>query len=166
MSTSPDLGIPFIAEQQVEPEVTHNSAIVVMSALLKGVINATTNTPPVSPTAGDAYIIGGSPTGAWNGKAKKIAIFYNGGWLYIPGVDDNGSQIAMGARQEGMTIYDQNINGLQVFDGTNWQARYLLEAAKQAAVADATGGSTVDTEARAALNSLLAKCRTLGLITT
>lgn len=166
MSTSPDLGIPFIAEQQVEPELTHNSALVVMSALLKGVINATNNTPPGSPTVGDAYIVGSAGAGDWYGKSKTIAIYYNGGWLHIPGVDSNGTQITMGSRQEGMCVYDQNINGLQVFDGTNWQPRYLLEAAKQAAVADATGGSTVDTEARAALNSLLAKCRTLGLIST
>jgi hypothetical protein len=34
-----------------------------------------------------------------------------------------------------------------------------------AAIADATGGATVDTEARAALNDLLAKLRTKGLLT-
>jgi hypothetical protein len=39
-------------------------------------------------------------------------------------------------------------------------------AGQQAAIADASGGSTVDTEARAALNDLLAKLRTLGLIAT
>jgi hypothetical protein len=164
MSTSPDLGIPFIAEQQVQPEVTHNSALVVMSALLKGVISSGGNTPPGSPTEGDAYIIGTAGTGAWNGKNNKIAIYYNGAWNYIPGVDDNGAQIAMGARQEGMVVYDQAINGLQVWSGSAWVARYLLQAATQAAVADATGGSTVDAEARTALNSLLAKCRTLGII--
>lgn len=164
MSTSPDLGFPLLAEQQVEPEVTHNESVTIISALLKGVINATTSTPPGSPGEGDAYIVASSPTGAWSGKAKTIALYYNGGWLFIPGFDSNGSQIAIGARHEGMAVYDQNINGFQIFDGTNWQARYVLQAATQAAVADATGGSTVDTEARTALNSLLAKCRTLGLI--
>lgn len=37
---------------------------------------------------------------------------------------------------------------------------------QQAAVADATGGATVDTEARTAINSLLARLRTHGLIAT
>lgn len=37
-------------------------------------------------------------------------------------------------------------------------------SARQAAVADASGGSTVDTEARAAINALLARLRTHGLI--
>lgn len=39
-------------------------------------------------------------------------------------------------------------------------------AAQPTAVADASGGATVDTEARAALNALLARLRTLGLIAT
>lgn len=37
---------------------------------------------------------------------------------------------------------------------------------RPAAVADATGGTTIDAEARAAVNALLARVRTLGLITT
>jgi hypothetical protein len=36
--------------------------------------------------------------------------------------------------------------------------------AKGDAVPDATGGITVDTEARAAINALLARLRTIGLI--
>lgn len=35
-----------------------------------------------------------------------------------------------------------------------------------AAVADATGGATVDAEARTALNALLAQLRTIGVIAT
>ena len=35
-----------------------------------------------------------------------------------------------------------------------------------AAVADAAGGATVDAEARAAINGLLAELRTMGLIAT
>lgn len=38
--------------------------------------------------------------------------------------------------------------------------------AQESAIADASGGATVDTEARAALNSLLAACRSHGLIGT
>lgn len=39
-------------------------------------------------------------------------------------------------------------------------------AAQPAAVADAAGGTIIDIEARAALNALLARLRTLGLIAT
>lgn len=37
------------------------------------VINRTTATPPGSPADGDAYIVAGSPTGAWVGHTGKIA---------------------------------------------------------------------------------------------
>lgn len=43
------------------------------------------------------------------------------------------------------------------------QATPIFQAA---AVADATGGSPVDVEARAALNALLARLRTAGLLAT
>lgn len=42
----------------------------------------------------------------------------------------------------------------------------VTPAVQQAAIADAASGSTVDAEARTALNDLLAKLRTLGLIAT
>lgn len=39
------------------------------------VINMSTNTPPSSPSAGDKYVIGSTPTGAWVGYARQIAIW-------------------------------------------------------------------------------------------
>lgn len=36
--------------------------------------NQTTDTPPGSPSVGDAYIIGDSPTGDWVGKSNQVAI--------------------------------------------------------------------------------------------
>jgi len=39
-------------------------------------------------------------------------------------------------------------------------------SAQPAAVGDASGGATVDAEARTAINDLLARLRTLGLVTT
>lgn len=166
MSTSPDFGLPLVAAQQVQPEVTHNEAIVLLTIAQKGIINATTSTPPGSPTEGDAYIVASSPTGAWVGKTNCIALYYNASWKFWPGNNSSGTQITPSTRQEGMRVWDQSINGLQVFDGSAWQARYLLTAPTQTSVADATGGSTIDAEARAALNALLARCRTLGLIET
>jgi len=42
-----------------------------------------TNTPPGSPTAGDAYIIDTSPTGAWASNAKYVTVYTARGWVYI-----------------------------------------------------------------------------------
>jgi hypothetical protein len=40
------------------------------------------STPPGSPTNGDRYLVGASPTGAWAGQAGKIAIYYSG-WSFL-----------------------------------------------------------------------------------
>lgn len=105
MSTSPDFGLPYIAASQAQPEVTHNEAISLLQALLNGVIDRGVNTPPGSPSEGDAYIVGSAPTGEWTGRANCIAVFFGTGWLFVPGNDENGDPIAMGARQEGMRVY-------------------------------------------------------------
>lgn len=53
--------------------------------------------------------------------------------------------------------------------GPRWQVGVVTHYgswARQAAIADAAGGATVDAEARTALNDLLAKLRTINIITT
>lgn len=43
------------------------------------------NSPPGSPTAGVRYIVGASPTGAWSGKAGRLAVYVNSAWVfYVP----------------------------------------------------------------------------------
>ena len=71
------------------------------------VINQTTNTPPGSPVAGDMYIIGASPTGAWASKAKQIAI-YGESWYYI--IPEAGFR----------DFYDAAKGAWFKHDGTNW----------------------------------------------
>ena len=43
------------------------------------------NAPPVSPSDGDAYIVGTSPTGLWSGKANQVAFWRDssGVWSFI-----------------------------------------------------------------------------------
>jgi len=40
------------------------------------------NTPPVSPSVGDRYIVGLSPSGAWVGHSKDIAGWNGDAWIY------------------------------------------------------------------------------------
>lgn len=104
MATTPDLGISLVAASQAQPEITHNEAILRLQALLIGASDWLSE-PPASPTAGDVYLITDSPTGAWASHANKVTMYYGGSWLYIPDVDSNGTNITMGARQEGLQIY-------------------------------------------------------------
>lgn len=45
-------------------------------------VKTVTNTPPGSPAAGDRYLIGSSPTGAWASNAKNIAQWNGSAWAY------------------------------------------------------------------------------------
>lgn len=119
MSTSPDFGLPFIASQQGTPEVTHNEGLLMIQALLCGVITQQ-NAPPGSPTPGDAYLVGAAPTGAWAGKANKVAIYITGGWRFIPDKDSDGTDIPIGARHVGMKVYRRDMMADYVWAGTSW----------------------------------------------
>lgn len=120
MTTSPDYGLPYIASQQAQPEVTHNAALNLVQMLCGGVINVGTNTPPGSPTAGDVYVVGTSPTGAWSGRANCLAGYFGGAWVFVPGVDSSGTPITIGARHEGLRAFNQTDGKLYVWSGSAW----------------------------------------------
>ena len=120
MATSPDLGLPYVASQQAQPEITHNEALNLLQAMANGAIDRGTNTPPGSPTAGDIYIVGTVPTGAWAGRANCIAIYSGTAWDFIPGENSAGTPITMGTRQEGMRVWVRDENTLYVWDGSTW----------------------------------------------
>jgi len=120
MTTSADLGIVYIAGQQAQPEITHNTALNQLQILQTGVISVALNTPPGSPAQGDTYILGASPTGAWSGRANCLAGYFGTGWVFVPGADSSGTQIPMGVRHEGLKVYSKADNALYVWNGTAW----------------------------------------------
>lgn len=122
MSTTPDLGIPLVAAQQAQPEVTHNEAVTLLAAAHYGVISVGGNTPPGSPTTGDSYVTGSAPTGAWASRPNRLAVYTSGGWRFLPDRDSAGTIITMGARQEGMRVWNKFDNNLYAWDGTAWAA--------------------------------------------
>jgi len=166
MSASPNFGLPFLAAQQLQPDVTHNEAILLLQIMQSGVISAGSNTAPVSPSEGDSYIVGASPSGVWGGRANAVTMYYNGSWQFVPGRNSLGTVISMGTVQEGLMVWNKALNAMMVWSGTAWETKYFLVAAQQAAIADATGGATVDDEARTAINSVLSVLRTTGIIAT
>jgi hypothetical protein len=110
VTTSTKLGIPYIASQQASPEITHNVALYMIEALLRGV-KAQQNAPPGgTPADGDTYLVGTAGSGAWSGKNNLVAIWVSNAWRFVPGFDDDGSQIAIGADHEGMRLFLQDVN--------------------------------------------------------
>jgi hypothetical protein len=86
MTNSTQLNLPFIAAAQSAKHVTHNDALLSLDALVfASVKDRNLATPPVSPAAGDRYIVAGSPTGAWSGYAGYIAAYQDSAWrFYAP----------------------------------------------------------------------------------
>lgn len=163
MSQTPRFGLPYILQSQSQKEVTHNLALDRLDALVSAVVEDRDLTaPPVSPAEGGLWIVGASATGDWAGHDKDLAHFIGGAWaFYTP--DD---QYCVWLKDE--YIYAR-------WTGSAWEAGILAGSAvqiggvqvvggQQAAIADASGGTTVDSEARAAINALLAACRAHGLI--
>lgn len=126
MSRSPDTGLPYLTGSDSQPAVIVNEAIAMLQILLKGVIFVGDNSPPAGSSgdpvqAGDAFVVGTSPTGAWAGRANCIAYYTGSGYLFIPGQDDSGTPITMGLRQNGMHVFNQADGRLWRWDGDSWE---------------------------------------------
>ena len=137
MTSSNNLGIPFVVQSQAQKEVTINDAISILEAMQnRGVADKDLATPPPSPANGDAYIIAASPTGAWSGKAKYIA-YYNASWKFI-------------SPNEGLMVWVNDEDKIYVYNGASWNAYGDLNSLAMLgvnAMPDATNRLSVNTDA-------------------
>lgn len=107
-ANTPNLDLERLDAGQASAEVTHNSALNKLDALVHlGVIDRDLTAPPGGESEGDVYIVGGSATGDWSGKDGDIAAYYSG-WIFV-------------TPQEGWIarIQDENIN--VIYDGSGWR---------------------------------------------
>jgi len=65
------------------------------------------NAPPGSPALGDRYLIGNSPTGAWSGLSKRIAVWNGSAWQFIQAI-------------EGMILYNLGDGYYYRYNGSAW----------------------------------------------
>lgn len=160
---TPRLKTPYIISTQSQKEVTHNSALNMLDALVQPAVETSTLTaPPASPVEGNLWIVASSATGVWAGFDNELAQFIGGSWQFFTPFegmsvwlkdDDVVAQYVASIWQKGVVRANKvEISGLQII------------GAQQGEIVDATGGATIDTEARSALNSLLAACRSHGLV--
>jgi hypothetical protein len=78
-----NLQLPYILSSQAQKHITHNEALQRLDALVHLVIQSAANTPPASPVEGECYAVLSSPTGAWTGKAGRVAFYQDGAWIFI-----------------------------------------------------------------------------------
>jgi hypothetical protein len=83
---TPRLKLAQLVSLQELNNVTWNEALAQLDALSDlYLLGQFANTPPNSSSDGDAWLIGGTPTGAWTGYAYKIAACLDGAWrFYTP----------------------------------------------------------------------------------
>lgn len=161
--TTPRLALPLLQAGQAQKEIFHNEALALIDlALAAGVEAVGTNTPPASPTAGQCWIIGTTPNGAWSAQANALAGWTAGGWRFI-------------SPRQGMTVWSMTDSVFCWFDGAGWRVGDVVARAidiggvqvvgsRQAAIESPAGGSVIDVEARAAIGAILAALRSHGLI--
>lgn len=78
-----NLALPYLLSAQAQKHVTHNEALRRLDGLVQMVIQQETATPPGSPAEGQCFAVAASPTGAWAGKAGKVALFADGAWTFL-----------------------------------------------------------------------------------
>ncbi|MXO97072.1 DUF2793 domain-containing protein [Erythrobacter aquimaris] len=109
--------------------------------LLHPVIEETASVPPASPEPGACYIVGDQSSDDWTGKEGSIAGWIDGQWTFaLP--------------KNGLIVYDRQTGGSLVYrDGWVRHQTPTLPA----------GGITIDTEARATIEELVAILRHHGV---
>lgn len=157
--------LPLLSAGQAQKELYHNEAIAALDLLgHASVISSGLSSPPSTPTLGQCWIVGASPTGAWSGHAHALAGWTGGGWRFV-------------APRAGMIVWDE-ANGYWIHhDGSGWVSGVLTASSLKiggvqivgnqiAAIADPTGGAVIDSEARTAIGFVLEALRAHGLIST
>ncbi len=165
MSSTPRLGVPLLSPGQAQKEFFHNEALQTLDTLVAAAVEEPPRaSPPASPALGVCYIVADSPTGAWAGKAQSIAAFTSGGWRFI-------------SPFEGLTVYVRSTGTYGMYRAAAWEIGVLrgtnivlggqqVVGSRAAAISSASGGTTVDSQARSAIDQILAAMRQHGLIET
>jgi hypothetical protein len=135
----------------------------ILDMLVSGAVEtAPLDTPPSSPAAGSCYIVGPAPSGAWSGKAGQIAGYSAGGWRFV--APAAGMELFIKSSGLGATYRSGAWEIGVTHTGTVAVGGQTVVGARQAAIANPSGGSTVDANARGTIGNILAALRAHGLI--
>ena len=163
MAGTPRLALPFLSVGQAQKEFTHNESLQTLDVLVAGAVEQPPlATPPISPVLGACYIVAAGATDAWAGQAQCVATWTTGGWRFVSPV-------------EGMLFYERTSGTWGAFRNGAWELGMVRGAAllidgqqvvgpRGPAIPSATGGTVVDSEARAAIDAILSALRQHGLI--
>ncbi|GLQ34063.1 ribonuclease III [Amylibacter marinus] len=79
-----EFGLPLLQASQAQKHVTVNEAITRLDAMVQMRLESISeNQPPVSPNEGALYGVAPGAVAAWAGQEGMLAVFSNGGWVFI-----------------------------------------------------------------------------------
>lgn len=155
--------LPFLAPGQAQKETFHNEAIAAIDGALHACVEtASLAAPPATPVVGESWIVAADATGAWIDREGSLAVWTSGGWRFINPVP-------------GMLVWNKALDywvhwtGAGWANGT-WPVATLIISGQQvvgprlSTIANPSGGTTIDTEARAVIESVIVALKTHGLI--
>lgn len=102
------LALPYIQPAQAQKHVTHNEAIELLDMIVQLTLqDVDVNTPPASPSEGETWALGATPTGVWVDQGGALASFRGGGWLFA-------------TPRAGWQGYVAATGDIRLYDGANW----------------------------------------------
>lgn len=165
MDHTPRFGMPLLVAGQAQKEIAHNEALAILDSLCAPAVeDGPADTPPETPPVGTSYIVGSAPTGAWSGQDGKLAIFAEGGWRFVdPPV---GIRVFVASSGQTAEFRDSGWEyGVIHADAVKIGGVQVLST-QDGPIPAPSGGGTVDSEARTAIEQILSALRHHGLIAT
>ncbi|AZI36458.1 hypothetical protein NT2_05_00120 [Caenibius tardaugens NBRC 16725] len=141
-SASPRFHLPLLFTGQAQKEFFVNEAHALTDALLHLAIEGQASAAPLAPDDGDCWLVLAPATGDWAGQDGMIACRQAGAWLFV-------------TPRDGMRAFNRA-------DGQDW--RYADGWQIAAAIASPAGGTTIDSEARTAIDAILLALTQAGIL--
>lgn len=108
MSDTYQFGLPLLAAAQAQKHVTVNEALTRLDAVAQLRVRADDwEIPDASPYEGEAHVVGPICSDGWAGQAGKVAIYSNGGWVFLE-------------PKAGWRAWNEVLEAEIVFDGVDW----------------------------------------------
>lgn len=139
MADTTRLELPLLSAAQAQKHVTVNEALKLLDTIVQaGVLDKDLTAPPGSPTEGDIYIVATGGTGDWLGQDDSIAVYQDGGWIFI-------------TPRTGWVVWVDDESALNIYSSGAWGALSLASGGAVGMLG--INGATPDATNRLAMNS-------------
>lgn len=136
--------LPLLAAGQAHKELFHNKAITLVDILIDPLVEGIISDPSTLVAEhGQCWLVDSGAIGDWDGHDSEIAAWTANGWNFIAPV-------------EFMRVAISSSGVMAVFRDDAWQIADF--------VAGATGGTAIDSEARATIDSILTALQTHAIL--